>query len=65
MFYAFAVSTHLTQLDYNWEVLPEIPGLSNWYQQFAEQELARRILADNKAATGAVAARLADSSAMV
>ena len=57
VFYSFTLSNRLTQLVYNWDMLQEIPGLSSWYQQFAEREVTQRILADNKVAADTLAIR--------
>lgn len=59
VFYSFTLSNRLTRLVYNWDMLKEIPGLENWYRLFSEREITRGILADNKAAADALAARTA------
>lgn len=58
VFYSFTLSNRLTQLVYQWNMLDEIPGLASWYQRFSEGDVARMIVADNKAASEALAARV-------
>ena len=58
VFYSFTLSNRLTQLVYNWDMLKEIPGLSDWYQQFAAREITQQILADSKAASDKIAMRI-------
>jgi glutathione S-transferase len=58
VFYSFTLSNRLTQLVYNWDMLKEIPGLDNWYKQFAERTITQGILADSKAVVDALAARM-------
>jgi glutathione S-transferase len=59
VFYSFTLSNRLTQLVYKWDMLKEVPGLSSWYQRFAEREITRMLLADSKAASDTLAARTA------
>jgi glutathione S-transferase len=59
VFYSFTLSNRLTQLVYKWDMLKEVPGLSSWYQRFAEREVTQMLLADSKAASDTLAARTA------
>jgi glutathione S-transferase len=59
VFYSFTLSNRLTQLVYKWDMLKEVPGLSSWYQRFAEREITQMLLADSKAASDTLAARTA------
>jgi glutathione S-transferase len=58
VFYSFTLSNRLTQQVYNWDMLKEIPGLSSWYQRFAELEITQKILAESTAAAAELAARV-------
>jgi glutathione S-transferase len=57
VFYSFTLSNRLTQLVYNWDMLKEVPGLNDWYQQFAGREITKGILAESKAVSDALAER--------
>jgi glutathione S-transferase len=58
VFYSFVLSNRLTQLTYQWDMLPEVPGLASWFQRFEALELTQQILADYRAAAEALAARI-------
>ncbi len=58
VFYSFTLSNRLTQQVYGWDMLQEIPGLAAWYQRFSERDITQAIVADNKAAADALAARM-------
>lgn len=50
VFYSFSLSNRLTQLVYQWDMLPAVDGLAAWYQRFGELDIARTLLAENAAA---------------
>ena len=58
VFYSFVLSNRLTKLTYDWDMLPEVPGLAAWYASFEALPLTQQILADNRAASEALAARV-------
>lgn len=58
VFYSFALSNRITQIVYSWDMLQEVPGLAAWYQRFEALELAQQLLADSRAASEALAARM-------
>jgi glutathione S-transferase len=57
VFYSFTLSNRLTQLVYNWDMLPDVPGLTDWYLRFGELETTQQVLVDYRAAAEALAAR--------
>ncbi len=63
VFYSFTLSNRLTTLVYDWDMLREVPGLESWYQRFAERQITRVILAENKEASNALAARVSQKAA--
>ena len=57
VFYSFVLSNRITQQVYQWDMLADVPGLAQWYQRFGELEITQRVMADNRAAVEALAAR--------
>jgi glutathione S-transferase len=57
VFYSFTMSNRLTELVYQWNMLPEVPGLAQWYERFAARDIAQRVLADTAAVHAAMAAK--------
>lgn len=57
VFYSFVLSNRLTQLVYQWDMLADVPGLADWYKRFGEMEVTQRVMADQRAAAEALAAR--------
>ncbi|MGV3590071.1 MAG: glutathione S-transferase family protein [Gammaproteobacteria bacterium] len=57
VFYSFVLSNRITQAVYGWDMLNELPGLREWFQRFEALDLAQQVLADNRAALEALAAR--------
>jgi glutathione S-transferase len=58
VFYSFVLSNRLTQLTYGWDMLAEVAGLAAWSERFAALDVTRQIMADNRAASDALAARI-------
>lgn len=58
VFYSFTLSNRLTLLVYDWDMLQEVPGLEQWYQAFAARGVTQQVMADQQAASDALAARL-------
>ena len=57
VFHSFVLSNRLTRLTYGWDMLAEVPGLASWYERFAALALTQQLLAENRAASEALAAR--------
>lgn len=58
VFYSFTLSNRLTGMVYGWDMLVEVPGLAEWYEKFSKLEITEKIMADNKAASEAMANRI-------
>lgn len=58
VFYSFVLSNRLAKLTYDWDMLPEVPGLAAWFERFGALDVTKRIMADNQAAMDALAARI-------
>jgi glutathione S-transferase len=58
VFYSFVLSNRLTKLTYDWDMLPEVPGLPAWYQRFEALEVTQGTLADNRAASAKLVERV-------
>ena len=58
VFYSFVLSNRVTKLTYGWDMLAEVPGLAPWFERFGTLDITRRIMADNQAASDALAARV-------
>lgn len=57
VFYSFVLSNRITQVVYGWDMLNDLPGLRDWFRRFEALDLAQQVLADNRAALAALAAR--------
>ena len=57
VFHSLVLSNRLTQLVYQWDLLPEIPGLPEWFARMQQREVTARVMADNLVAAEALAAR--------
>lgn len=57
VFYSFVLSNRITQAVYGWDMLNEVSGLRGWFERFEALDLAQQVLADNRAALEALAAR--------
>ena len=49
VFYSFSLSNRLTQLVYQWDMLPAVHGLAAWYERFGQLDITRTLMADNAA----------------
>ncbi|MDT8397598.1 MAG: glutathione S-transferase family protein [Pseudomonadales bacterium] len=46
VFYSFMLSNRLAQQVYQWNLLDEMPGLSDWYDMMSQREVSKRVAAD-------------------
>jgi len=53
VYYSLTLSNRLTQLVYQWDILPEVLGMQDWFARMETREVTARIMADNKAANDA------------
>jgi glutathione S-transferase len=58
VFYSFTLSNRLTQLVHGWDLLQELPGLSEWYERVGLRPVTQQIMADQQAATATLAMRI-------
>lgn len=45
-FHSFTLGNRLTQQIYDWDMMGEVPGLTEWYGRVSERDSTRRILVD-------------------
>jgi glutathione S-transferase len=57
VFYSLVLSNRITKTVYDWDMLPEVPGLAAWFTRFGELDITRQVIADYEAASAARAAR--------
>lgn len=58
VFHSLVLSNRVTQMVYGWDMLDEVPGLSEWYKRVETLEITQRLLAENRAAANALATRM-------
>ena len=57
VFHSLVLSSRLTKLVYDWDLLMELPGLASWFEKVAAREITQQLMAENRAAAEALAAR--------
>jgi len=57
VFYSFTLSNRLMQQIHGLDLLQEIPGLAEWYERFGARPVAQQVIAEERTAAEALAAR--------
>ena len=53
-YYSFTLARRLTKLHFDWDLLEDVPGLTEWYERFGEREVTRQVLEDMQASSEAI-----------
>jgi glutathione S-transferase len=62
-FYSLTLCNRLTKEVYGWNIMEEVPGLTQWYAMMSEREVTRQVLAEMDEAADSLAARQAGKQA--